>query len=107
MTNTPRNNPEKRANWCRWYCDRWENWVKRICNINCRKLTWWDKAGKEFRYTPDEIKKIKYIISRYKKYITPENINNYLFINEINREIENILNTPARTHLDIIKEELY
>jgi len=92
MNDIPNSNPERRANWCKWYCDRWENWAKKICNINCRKLTWWDKAEKELRYTSDEIEKIKYIISRYKKYINKKNINNYLFINEINREIFELLN---------------
>ncbi len=106
MINTLKNNPEKRALGCKWYCDKW-NQAKIICNINCRKLRWWDKAEKEFRYTQEEIEKIKYIISRYEWYITPKNINNYLFVAEINKEIDNILNIPTKTKLDIFKEELY
>ena len=108
MSELPKNNPETRSSWCKWYCDRWINWEKKICNSNCRKI-WitWDKSSKEFQYSINEKDKIKYIISRYKKYITPENFNNYLFVAEINREIKNILNIKPKSQLDIFKDELY
>lgn len=108
MTDIPKFDPERRAFKCKWYCDRWNNWMKRICNANCRKINiTWDKSDNQFQYSINEKEKIKFILSRYEKYITPENLNNYLFINEINKEIENILNIKPKSQLDIFKEELY
>ena len=107
MTNIPRDNPEKRPFSCKWYCDK-SNWQRKMCNINCRKqFEWWDKSEQKFQYTKEEKEKVRFVINRYKKYVKPENLNNYLFVSEINKEIENILNRPQKTQLDIFKDELY
>lgn len=108
MTNILRNNSEKRAFWCKWYCDGWKNWKKRICNANCRKLNeWGDRSEVKFQYTKEEKEKARFIVDKYRKYVKPENLNNYLFVAEINKKIENILNKPKKLQLDIFNDELY